>query len=127
MTRLEMDGQKMFHELLRYILNYIFQISALNARVGQRNRLNVFDVIKLVRLLHISPNELRGYMNWLQRESEFIKELFPLEFSAYDSNNQLDLSFGTDVNEIKKPGFDFLPPKSSSFTYKFTSVDNNLF
>lgn len=122
MTSLEKDSQKMFHELLRYILNYIFQISTSSARIGHRNRLNVFDVIKLVRSLHISHNELKEYMNWLQREHEFMSEFFPLKFPAHSLNHQLDLTFGIDVNEIKKPGFDFFPPTPSSFTYKFTSV-----
>ena len=112
----------MINELLSHVLNFIFKISSSNARVGHRNRLNVFDVIKLIRNLNISHYELREYLKWLKMNPEFIKELFPFEFIDHSTNNELDLSFGIDVNEIKKPGFDFLPPTPSSFTYKFTSV-----
>jgi len=112
----------MINELLSHVLNFIFKISSSNARVGHRNRLNVFDVIKLVRNLNISHYELREYLKWLKMKPEIIKELFPVEFIGYTTNHELDLIFGFDVNEIKKPGFDFLPPIPSSFTYKFTSV-----
>lgn len=113
----------MINEVLSHILNFIFKISSSNARIGHRNRLNVFDVIKIIRNLNISHYELREYLKWLKMKPEFIKELFPFEFIGLSTNHhQLDLSFGIDVNEIKKPGFDFLPPTPSSFTYKFTSV-----
>jgi hypothetical protein len=117
-----MTNQKIINELLRHVLNFIFQISSSNAKVGHRNRLNVFDVIKLIRNLNISHYELREYLKWLKLKPEFVQEIFPFEFIGFSKNHELNLSFGIDINEIKKAGFDFFPPTSSAFTYKFTSV-----
>lgn len=117
-----MEGQKIINELVRHVLNLIFQISSSNAKVGHRNRLNIFDVVKLIRNLNISHYELREYLKWLNLKPEFLKELFPFELISCSKDHELDLSFGIDVNDIKKPGYYFLPPTPSSFTYKFTSV-----
>jgi hypothetical protein len=117
-----MTKQKIINELLRHVLNFIFQISSSNAKVGHRNRLNVFDVIKLIRNLNISHYELREYLKWLKLKPEFVQKIFPFEFIGFSKNHELNLSFGIEFNEIKKPGFDFLPPGPSAFTYKFTSV-----
>lgn len=119
---LNMASQKMINELVIHVLNFIFQISSSNAKVGHRNRLNVFDVVKLIRNLNISHYELREYLKWLNLKPEFLKELFPFELISCSKDHELELSFGIDVNDIKKPGYDFLPPTPSSFTYKFTSV-----
>ena len=116
------ENEKMFNELLSHVLNFIFRISSSNAKIGHRNRLNVFDVIKVTRNLNFSHNELREYLKWIKLNSEFVKEIFPFEFSGYLKNQTLDLSFGIDVNETKKTGFDYFPPTPSSFTFKFTSV-----
>lgn len=112
----------MVNELVRHVLNFIFQISSSNVKVGHRNRLNVFDVVKLIRNLNISHYELKEYLKWLNLKPEFLKELFSFELISCSKDHELDLSFGIDVNDIKKPGFDFFPPNPSSFTYKFTSV-----
>lgn len=123
-TVLTKESQKLLEDLLKYSLSAMFQISGSNARVGHRNRLNIFDVIKLASLLQISTSELKKYLQWSKTRSglEFLENVFQTDVSCYKKEFKADLVFGVDVNETKKPGFDYFPPMPSSFTFKFTPV-----
>lgn len=117
-----------FLELLNYCLNFMYQISGSNARVGHRNRLNIFDVVKLAGVLQISPAELKAFLKWSQspegrrfnqtifRGSTRTKECYAV------SPCKPELVFSLDVNEAKRPGFDYFPPLPSAFTFKSTPI-----
>lgn len=122
-------SHNIFDELLKYTINFIFQILASNSRVGHRNRINIFDVVKMICSLNISHSELRSYLNWLRLKndsSDFSHFIFAKKHILASKNCKIDLAFCVDVNEAKKPGFDFLPPTPSSFTFKSTPVINEI-
>lgn len=119
------DSQMPFEGLLKYTINFLFHKLISNSRVGHRNRLNIFDVVKVINSLSISHNELRIYLKWLRQNAEacgLIYSIFPKNQIEYFNNCKMDLTFCVDVNETKKPGFDYFPPIPSSFTFKFTPV-----
>ena len=124
------EAQKLFSIILKYTMNHIFSTSSHNARVGHRNRLNIFDIVKLFRIFRITLNELRSYHLWIKSQTRptLIDEIIPkYHDSKWSKECEMDLSFGIDVNETKRPGFDFLPPLPSTFTFKFTPVIINHF
>jgi hypothetical protein len=123
------ESQKAYFSLVKYVLNSIFHFTSLNARVGHRNRINIFDLIKLIRSLSIGHFELRAYLKWIKnhRTSIFPDDFFLNYDSSSTQNCKFDLTFCSDVINTKRPGFEFFPPLPSSFTYKFTPVLINLF
>lgn len=116
-----------FTELLNYTLNSIYQISGSNARVGHRNRLNIFDVIKVAGVLRIGSGELMAYLKWCRSEvgQNFCKKIFRgesvREFTM-TKPSKTELVFSLDVNEAKRPGYDYFPPLPSAFTFKSTPI-----
>lgn len=115
---------KSFDNTLNCILHFIFQYLSNSSRVGHRNRLNIFDVIKVINVLKMNPIDLKKYIKWTNSfESKIIlREIISKDFDGFLTEYNLDLTFGIDVNEIKRPGFEFLPPTPSSFTFKFSPV-----
>lgn len=135
-----------FNELLNHTLNSIYQISGTNARVGHRNRLNIFDVVKVAGALRMGAGELKAYLKWSRSESgkEFGENIFggskglsgfkdqgSKDQSGFKGQSSKDhqpstsineLVFSLDVNEVKRPGYDYLPPLPSAFTFKSTPI-----
>ena len=116
---------RQFEELLNYISNIILQYLSNSARVGHRNRLNIFDIVKVMNTLNITPIDLKKYIKWSNSEeaATFLSEIFPKSFKDISPKDcKLELTFGVDVNETKRPGFEYFPPTPSAFTFKFTPV-----
>ena len=106
----------------------MYLISGSNARVGHRNRLNIFDVVKLASVFRISLADLKAYARWSSttKGHQFNQHIFNspsnLDFSGYPSECKADLIFSVDVNETKKAGYEYLPPLPSAYTFKFTPI-----
>lgn len=113
-------------DLLNYISSFILNYLSNSARTGHRSRLNIFDIVKVMNVLNITPLDLKCYIKWSNRgeSSRFLDEIFPKSgFKDLSSKDcKLNLSFGIEVNETKRPGYEYLPPTPSSFTFKSTPV-----
>lgn len=129
-TLLMTQSREGVNELLHYTINFVFKVLSSNSKVGHRNRVNIFDVVKMIRSLNISHKDLKAYINWLSlarndndnNSDDFLYSIFSKRHLEVSEHCKIDLAFCVDVNETKKPGFDYLPPTPSSFTFKFTPV-----
>ena len=131
MSNTEVVLNRPFDDLLNYISSFILHYLSNSARVGHRNRLNIFDVVKVMNALNITPSDLKNYIKWsnCKEATTLLNGLFPsMPFEDISSREcKLDLTFGVDVNESKRPGFEYFPPTPSSFTFKFTPVTLHFF
>lgn len=115
-------------DILNYISSFILHYLSNSARIGHRSRLNIFDIVKVMNALNIIPFDLKNYIKWSNRREAaiFLEEIFSKSTLKTSSPKdcKLNLSFGIDVNETKRPGYEYFPPIPSSFTFKFTPVTN---
>ena len=127
------EGEKrkineLLNESLKFILNSIFKLCAVNVGVGHRNKINIFDFTKLMQSLRVPWRDLFSFLKWTKNKrdkgTDKDNRLMYRSTMPCTSGITCDLSFGIDEGnyDAKRAGFEYFPPLPSSFSYKFTPI-----